>query len=290
MDFTNIILILGVILATATHRVASKVYTKRIQRGAFTFSVLNIGGAIIVYALFGGVGFDFPPRLWLYAVVFSVFYLAAAVCILLAIMEGSLALTSLIVAYSPVIPTVYGLLFLHEKASVTLFIGILFLAISLVLINPKKDAGEVKITFKWVIFVVLGLIGDGAKSTMLKTQQLDFGGLYKNEFLVISFAISAVVCLVIALTREKGHMKTNLRGGGVLGIVCGLLTGSINLCTSLLAAPSRNMPASIMFPLISAGGIICSLLVACFIFKEKLSKQQLLGLALGIVSIVFLGM
>ena len=182
------------------------------------------------------------------------------------------------------------MLFLGEKASITLFLGILFLAISLVLINLKKDGGEVKITFKWVIFVMLGLIGNGAKSTMLKTQQLDFGGLYKNEFLVISFAISAVVCLIIALTQEKGHMKINLRRGGALGVVCGLLTAGVNLGTSLLAAPSRNMPASIMFPLISAGGIICSLLVACFIFKEKLSKQQLLGLALGIVSIVFLGM
>ena len=179
MDITNILLILGIILATATHRVASKTYTNKVRGGAFTFSIFNIGAALIIFAVFGGFSFDFPPSLWVYAIAFSAVYLIAAVCVLLAITEGSLALTSLVVAYSPIIPTVYGLIFLNETASLTLFLGIIFLAVSLFLINLKKDTGEVKITFKWIIFVVLGFVGDGVKSTMLKTQHISFVVLFK---------------------------------------------------------------------------------------------------------------
>lgn len=288
MSLVNILLLLSTILATAAHRVFSKEYTMRIRNGAFTFSVLNISAAIIIYIIFGGISFNFPPSLFLYAILFAICFTAAAVFGLLSIATGSLALTCLIISYSPLIPTSYGLLFLGEPASVTLFVGLAFLAISLVLINCEKKGEQKKITFKWVVFVILALIGDGAKSTMLKVQQLDFNGLYKNEFLVIAFAISALACLVIALCKEKEHISFNLRVGGIYGIICGLLTGVINLVVSLLSSPARNMPASVMFPLMSAGGIICSLCVACFLYKEKLSKLQLLGLFLGIVSIVFI--
>lgn len=286
--FINIALILGVILSTATHRIVSKTYTLRIRNGAFTFSVLNTVGAILIYLIFGGISFDFPPELYLYSLLFAVFFFAAALCGLLAIAKGSLALTCLILSFSPLIPTVYGILFLGEPTSVTLFIGLVSLAISLVLINIEKKGETKKITLAWIIFVLLGLLGDGAKSTMLKIQQLDFSGLYKNEFLVISFAIVALVCLIIALIKEKEHISFNLRVGGRHGLLCGLLTGIINLFVSILSSPARNMPASVMFPLISAGGIISSLAVATFIFNEKLSKPQLCGLFLGMVSIVFL--
>ena len=289
VDFTNIILLLGIILGTSAHRIVTKSYTRRTKNGAFIFSALNIGSAIIIYLLSGGMQFDFPPALWIYIGIFVAVYLTAALCTLQAIAEGSLALTSLIVAYAPVVPTVYGLLFLGEALSVTLILGILFLAVSLILINLKKGEGTVKITLRWLILVVLALIGTGGKSTMIKIQQMDFDGLYKNAFLVISFGVSSFVCLVIALFAEKGRIKTNVRLGGLLGVSCGLLTGTINLCTSLLSAPARNMPASVMFPMISAGGIICSLLVASFIFKEKLSKMQLLGLFMGVVSVICVG-
>ena len=288
MNLINIILIIAIIGATALHRVGSKSYIMTVPRGAFTFSVLNTACAIVVFVIFGGFSFDFPPSLYLYAVVFSAFFLIAAVFALLAIGAGSLAITSMIVAYAPVIPTIYGLVFLDEPLSVTLFVGIFFLAVSLILINFEQKGEKKKITLKWIVFVSLALFGDGAKSTMLKVQQLDFNGLYKNEFLVISFTISAIVCLVLALYKEREYIKLDLKTGGMYAASCGLLTGTINLLITVLASPARNMPASVMFPVMSAGGMICSLLVACFIFKEKLSKYQLTGLAMGMISIVFL--
>lgn len=288
MNITNSIPIICIIVATALHRICSKNYTLRIRDGAFTFSVLNIGSAILIYLLSGGFHFGFPPSLYLFALTFSLFYFAAAFFYLMAIETGSLAITSLIISYATVVPALFGLIFLHEPASATLLIGLLFLAVSLFLINGAKRASCQRFSFKWLLFVSLTFIGNAGTAITPKLQQLTFSGLYKNEFLVLSFSIATVACLLIALFKEKKSITKNLRRGGIYGICCGLFSGIINLSIALLSDPARNIPASVMFPLISAGSIICSFLVALYVFKEKLSRQQFVGFCLGIVAIALL--
>lgn len=48
-----------------------------------------------------------------------------------------------------------------------------------------------------------------------------------------------------------------------------------------------KFPASIMFPIISAGSIILTFVCSFILFKEKLSKRQLIGASIGVVAIVF---
>lgn len=50
------------------------------------------------------------------------------------------------------------------------------------------------------------------------------------------------------------------------------------------------MPVSLMYPLISAGGIIVTYIVSKFFYKESLTKAQLIGFILGIGSVVLLNM
>lgn len=58
----------------------------------------------------------------------------------------------------------------------------------------------------------------------------------------------------------------------------------------LVLVLSNKMPASVMFPVISAGGVLLSALVSVMIYKEKLSAWQWLGIILGIIAIVALNM
>ena len=47
---------------------------------------------------------------------------------------------------------------------------------------------------------------------------------------------------------------------------------------------------AIVFPVISAGGIITTAIVGIFVYKEKLSVMQIIGMVLGTASIVFLNL
>ena len=63
------------------------------------------------------------------------------------------------------------------------------------------------------------------------------------------------------------------------------MNGIVNLFVMIL---SGKMPVALMFPLISAGGIIVTYIVSRFFYKEKLTKMQFAGFILGIASVVFL--
>ena len=46
--------------------------------------------------------------------------------------------------------------------------------------------------------------------------------------------------------------------------------------------------AAVLFPIVTGGGLVCSFLISAFIYKEKLSRIQIFGFALGIVAVVLL--
>ena len=64
---------------------------------------------------------------------------------------------------------------------------------------------------------------------------------------------------------------------------CGLANGLSNMLVIMCAV---LLNASVMYPIISAGGIVISSLVSIFAYREKLSTPQYIGLFLGIGAVV----
>jgi len=51
---------------------------------------------------------------------------------------------------------------------------------------------------------------------------------------------------------------------------------------------SGRMPVSLMFSLISAGGLLVTYIVSKFLYKETLTKTQFVGFLFGLLAVVFL--
>ena len=119
-------------------------------------------------------------------------------------------------------------------------------------------------------------------------QQDRFSGGYKSEFMILAYLFSAIMMFALALVKEKKQITKEIRVGWYLWAICGVANGVVNLFVMMLK--TNKMPEFIMFPLISAGGIIATFIVSLFIYKERLTKFQNIGLALGVVSVVFLNL
>jgi multidrug transporter EmrE-like cation transporter len=104
--------------------------------------------------------------------------------------------------------------------------------------------------------------------------------------MIIALVISFISIAVAALIFEKKGLGTKIKTGAHWYVICGLANGLVNLFVIMLA----KYDASIVFPVISAGGIVTSALAGIFIYKEKLSAMQILGMILGTSSIVFLNL
>ena len=277
--FYLISIILGVVFQT----VIKKPFTQKTQgKGVFFFGFLTSLAAMLFFAVSSG-GFSWNSGIVIYAVLFALAYAVATVFNIAAIACGSLSLTSLITSYSLLIPTFYGLVFLKDKIGAGLFPGLALLIISLFLIN--KTSADSPITLKWVVCVVLGFVGNGMCSVMQKAQQHAFNGAYKNEFMILALAIVAVILGIFVVAKERKDIKFVASAGWHVALACGIVNGIVNLFVMIL---SGIMPVSVMFPLISAGGIIITYLISRFFYKEKLTKTQFVGFLIGIASVVFL--
>ena len=280
----NTVLLICVIFGVTVQQMAKKSYNLKFANGAYSFGAMSSLAALLVFVMTSGGSLSFKWALVPYSFLFALSYSAAVVFSILAIKEGPLALSSLMIQYSLIIPTVYGF-FGDAKPSSFLFVGIAFLLVSLVFINlNKKD--EKKISFKWGVYAFFAFVGNGFCSTFQMIQQDKFSGGFKSEFMIIAYLLSAVIMLSVSLFEGVGNVKKQISGGSVMWLICGVANGIVNLFVMLLK--SNKMPEFLLFPLISAGGIIATFAVSLLIYKEKMTKFQNIGLVLGIVSVVFL--
>ncbi len=287
------LLLILVVLGITVQHITKKMYTKRSGGGPYTFSAIGVLAALLFFIATSGGSLHFSLAILPHAIGFAVTYSLSIIFTLLAIKEGPLSITTLITSYSLLIPTVYGLIAWNEPFSFLLLAGILLLIVSIFLIRfeglsakAEGTEGEGRLSGKWLLFVVLAFIGGGGCSTVQKGQQLYFSGAYKNEFMILALSIAFLAFLICALvSEERKSLLQNIKCGGIFASVGGLANGAVNLMVLML---STKMDASVMFPIISAGGILCATTLSVIVYKEKLSLLQKIGVLLGVMAIVVL--
>lgn len=132
------ILLISLCTVTLTVQQAlKKQYSLRCSGGNYFFSALVSFFALLFFLLIPGkisLGTDILP----YSAEFAAMFALATVFSVMALTIGSLAITSLVLSYSLIIPTLYGILFLNEKITPLKCGGILLLLVSLFLVRKQR--------------------------------------------------------------------------------------------------------------------------------------------------------
>lgn len=274
-----------VILAITVQNVLKKSYGDKTQgHGTYIFTGIVCIVAAMFFAVTKKGSLDFCVEILPYSVGFALGFAAIMVFSILAFRCGSLAITSLIISYSLMVPTVFGIIYFKEPTDWPLYVGVIFLLISLALINRQE--GKIKINFKWVIYALLSFFGNGFCYVVMQLQEKSLYAAQSNEFMILALLMAAVLMVVMALIYEHKHAILCLKKG-YFPVLCGAANGLANYLTILLLG---IMPASVMNPLTAAGGIIATAAVSILLYREKLSKYQIIGVVLGTISVVFLNL
>lgn len=270
--------------ALSLQSVFQKQYNAREKKpNPFLFMSLAALFSLLFFVFTSGFSLRFDASFLPYSVGFGLSYVSSLIGMFFAVRYGSLAITMLVISYSLVIPTVHGIVFLHDAVKPIAYVGIVLLLISLFLVNVKK--GEATFSVKWLIFAVLGFVGNGMCTTFQKMQQLRFDGEYKSEFMICALLL-ATVCFLVPALLAKPNGKA-LAHCAPYAFGNGLCNGIVNLFVMILTS---LIPSAILYPTISAGGIVIAFLFALLVYREKLSKTQLIGYAMGVTSVVLLNL
>lgn len=281
----NTLLLTIAIFGISIQGIAIKTFEEKTGgKGLYLFSMISRLAGILFFVATAGK-LSFCLEVLPYSIAFGIFYGICVIFNILSIKNGSLPLTSLISSYSLMLPTAYGLIFLHDPISIGFVPGLIFLLVSLFLINSKNGTGGTDISAKWVMFVSLVFIGNGGSSIVQSMQQRAFQGNFKSEFMIMALLIFVIVTGVLSWCNEKKDIIPCTKKGWMPAVVCGVANALVNLLIMVL---QEKMSVSVLFPMVSAGGLVLTYFLSRFLYKEKLSSSQLVGFALGTLSVVFL--
>ena len=253
-------------------------------KGTHIFNAFTTGTAAIFFAVISG-GLKFETAILPYVLALSVCYATSTITFMLALSCGPLSLSSLILSFSAIIPTCYGIILGEPIKYFSFLPGLILLFVSLVLTNkPEKNQ---KFSLKWLALILTSSICSGLCAVFQTAQQVAFKEQFGNELMFCTLLIVTVVFLIFSIITERKELKLYLKSGAYLGVLTGVCNGGLNLMQLLLRP---LMGAALLFPIYSGGTLILTFFISTFFYKEKLSKIQILGFVLGLGSVILLSM
>jgi drug/metabolite transporter (DMT)-like permease len=232
-------------------------------------------GAITDFSLFSAV----------LGILFGILVLAQSYTYMWALEIGPFSYTSVIVSLASLIAAVSGLFF---GESIDLFqyfgMGVMVLCI---IFSTDRNNGSRRSSLKWLFVALVSCLTNGFVGVMQKIHQSTEYKGQSTAFLVSAFAFMTAVSALIWLYERKksGESKFNPNAKQIAFALISGATFAVPHTANLYLAGA--MPSAVFFPIINTGGLILTLLAATLLFKEKLSHLQWVGIALGLISSLF---
>lgn len=280
-----LLMIIQIILAPFENFFSKQYDVKAKHFNLWLFSSATILGSAVYFLICIGFKIIFVKELIIYAFFFALCYAGTMVASVLALKEGLYATTMLIHSYSITIPTLFGVIFLHENVGILWYIGFALTCISIYILNNSgKEDGS--FSFKWLFYVIVSFVCNGVAVIVLKLQQIRFGTVYDNLFMVYSMLPLIIVFLVAGVFRRK-----SLRYEWKQALLYGIPRGAINgVCNFLNLIILGMIPTAVYYPMSSSFSLVGTCIISVIFFREKFSKKKLVACVLGLIAGILLNM
>lgn len=229
--------------------------------------------------------FNCSPAVWLFGIIGAVFTVTFQLTYTKALTVGNVSLTVLITNFSMVISVIVSCLFFGESISFVRFVAIVVTVISFMICSGVRDGdtGDKK----WLTYTIIAMLSTSCGSIVQKY----FGAsVYHGEnqaYISCLYIWSTIIGLIIypiMRKKEKRNFKINfslIKHAVAVGLCLGIYQV---IYTYGLA----NIDGTFLFPAQTGVTIIFSALSGVLIFKDKFSKRQIIGIMLGIISLVMM--
>lgn len=198
---------------------------------------------------------------------------------------GNMAIYSLfLMSGGMLLPYIFGILFLNESLTIFRIIGVIIILIAVIMSNKSKE----KLPAVFYLLCVAVFVLNGAVSIISKCHQINtvFAPVSSIAFIMYSgigrFLFSSAV--LIGLKKDREPVKFSKKST-LLFIMGSAFIGGLSYMLQLIGA--KELPATVLYPLVTGGSIIFSAMAEKVFFKEKLTKVQIISVILCFVGTCF---
>lgn len=178
-----------------------------------------------------------------------------------------------------ILPYIVGIFALNEPLTLPRALGLLVMIGGIVYSNYPKGTADGRLILKGaLVFLLNGMVSIVSKLHQIETH---VPAVSTTNFLVLSSVSSAILCAAaVFLLRRKGAGQ---KPAGIFRKVIPviLLAAVMSGAASLLQlAGAKNLPATVLYPMVTGGNIVLTALAGRVFFRERLDRRMTLGVAL----------
>ena len=287
--YISIILVCRVFQHLFSKRASNAVRTKPcfFKYMAFTKVIAAAMGLILI--LIAGNGFKCDLLTVLISTFSGIMLVLSSACSMLALRSGTVALSSLFGTAGLIVPCIAGIFLFNAPMSWGQWLGvaIFFVAAYLMITSSSKIA--CKFTFKTFLLLLGVMFTNGF--TMLAQQMFTF---YVPEgdvsvFSFLSFGIVGIFMIIMAIitSARSEHTEGDKLTPSIMGMAL-LLAIAVFIINQLAKLSTAFVSQVVLFTFINGGSTIIAAIVAAVCFRERLTVRSVLGIIIGVASMVII--
>ena len=242
------------------------------------FNMLNgLFTAVIFFAL-SGFQLEFSWFSLLMAAGMSLCAMTYSVIGFRILKSGGMALYSIFLMLGGMLlPYLFGVLFLEEALTLWRIIGVVLIIAAVIC------SGKTKYAFPMGVYLLCGAVFllNGGVSIISKCHQIStaFPPVSSTAFVMYSgitkFVLSGTAFL---FCKKEGRSLSFTAKSAGLAILGSAVIGGVSYMLQLIGA--KELPATVLYPIVTGGSIVFSALAGKVFFKEKLSVYQIISIVL----------
>lgn len=204
-----------------------------------------------------------------------------------AIQQSGITLTTLMQKMSLIVTVSITVILFHEPFSIIQCAGIGLALFSIYAITKRDKLSLTDRKTNYVVLIFVLLFSAAIETILFYVDHSQVVGDRQYTFTTYGFGCAAVLgwfVVIVRLTKRKIHIR-------VKDVVAGMVLGVPNFFSILLLLRmlGDGWQAALMYPMLNVAVLLTSALVAFYIFKERLSLVNWIGIGLAIGAIAIIG-
>jgi len=286
-----------ILLTTASFLLAvmfalNKVYQKSAGdsvRASLGYTALNGLFSSVIFFCVNGFNVNITPYSVLMAAALAALVMCYTIFGFKLLKSGSMALyTVFLMIGGMTLPYIYGLIFLDEPFSIirTIALVMLFAGVTL----TKYGSGTV--SAKQLAMCIAVFVINGFTSIVSKQHQIEqnFSTVATMDFVILNGIFKFILAGTWYLFSKKEPAQAESKASPLkITLIILLAAAASGISSQLQLSGASTLPATVLYPFVTGGSIIFTAVLGWILFKEKLSKRLIIGIAVCFIgTILFL--
>ena len=209
----------------------------------------------------------------------SVLLLSGFLCLQMNVKVNGVVLSGVFAKLGVLVPTLLSVLLFKERPGVLQITGFVLAILAILVINSGQDSGKAGSKAALILLLLINGLVDFMSKIYEEVGSTDLQDLY----LLISFFAALILSILLAICKKQ-HLAA-------ADVGFGLLLGIPNYYASRFLIKALNtVPAVVAYPTYSVATIVVIAVAGLLLFREKLSRRQMTGMAIILAALALLNL